>query len=723
MAKDFYKIQKGLSIAPRQSPLDPQNGDIWYDQSLQQFQKRQDGVTSEIVGTQDPQTLYQKAVGDALRFVELTAAPATPSAGSRLIYAKNDGKFYQKGSDGLEKAVGSGSGSGGVNFIGLSSSWSPDFTDDRDAEGSVGQWAAYKDAPGTSPVDALNNIPVDGAPSVTITRSTANKLNGSASFLLSVPAGATRQGEGVSVPFYVPEAYRGKKVCIKFPFKVVSGSIVEDDFITSVVDVTGTPQLQPVSHIGKLAGSSRTVLAYFDVPTNMTQGRLAIHVARASNTGQVDIAFDDVEIGLNNVAYGDVVNEEYVSNSNSTSTASDTASFVTGVGSNIPNGATGTTYARRVRFARPITVNDRLQVELDPANTGQWIPVEHLFPGQRENGIDYGIRFGQVAGTTDVDVFFGIGGARPTSATYGVYGAPWSSFTAYKWRVVRRTVVRNVQMAESAVEYAYNTSTADNSDTTSFGYGPEGVAIGSFTTAERVKRVRFTRPVGPTNHVKLQHKVNGVWMDAANSYLNWETQGAARYGMRIAPVSGSSTDFDVFFAVSGAFASGAYGAAGAVWSSVTNVSWRLVKSENANFVGAESKVVVSASVTNSSAISTNTTAVIPFSAVDSTSTHSGSFTTGAAAKFTAPRADFYRVSVIGGTNVSADTGYVRLQIRKNGTNFGLPVASQSSTTIQTMPSISKTIWLNAGDTLDATLAYAQGVNQTVSAEIYIESVN
>lgn len=48
MAKDFYKIQKGLSVVPRPAPSSPDNGDIWYDQALNKFQKRENGLTSDL---------------------------------------------------------------------------------------------------------------------------------------------------------------------------------------------------------------------------------------------------------------------------------------------------------------------------------------------------------------------------------------------------------------------------------------------------------------------------------------------------------------------------------------------------------------------------------------------------------------------------------------------------------------------------------------------------
>lgn len=198
---------------------------------------------------------------------------------------------------GLKFAAGGGGGGAGVNFIGLDSTWATSSTDDRDFENTVGNWAAYADAAGTEPVDGTG-----GTPNTTITQITTSHLNGAGSGRITLTTGATRQGEGVSVNFYVPEGYRGKKASIKFPFKI-TGTVSKDDFKIFVYDVTNASLITPFT-AGKILGSQGTGLAYFDVPTTMAQGRLIIHVARASNTGAVTIDIDDVELGPNSVTYG-----------------------------------------------------------------------------------------------------------------------------------------------------------------------------------------------------------------------------------------------------------------------------------------------------------------------------------------------------------------------------------------------------------------------------------
>lgn len=76
------------------------------------------GVSGNIVGTTDPQSLTNKTFLDELRINELTSSPSTPASGIKLLYAKDDGKVYTKDSEGVEKEIGSGAGgTAGKNYF------------------------------------------------------------------------------------------------------------------------------------------------------------------------------------------------------------------------------------------------------------------------------------------------------------------------------------------------------------------------------------------------------------------------------------------------------------------------------------------------------------------------------------------------------------------------------------------------------------------------------
>lgn len=176
-------------------------------------------------------------------------------------------------------------------------------TADRDAEASIGNWAAYADAAASSPVDMTG-----GVPNTTITRTiTAGEiLRGNASFKITKTSGASRQGEGVSVSFTVPPSFQGKPVSIKIPFKVTSGSVVEGDFKAFIYDVTNSILITPFNN--DIIGASGTLMAQFvstasaATPANQTY-RVGIHVASATNSS-VNIVFDDVQVFQEQLAYG-----------------------------------------------------------------------------------------------------------------------------------------------------------------------------------------------------------------------------------------------------------------------------------------------------------------------------------------------------------------------------------------------------------------------------------
>lgn len=70
------------------------------------------GVTGDIVGTTDNQTLENKNIlaptfSDITIFTEQSSVVTTPASGQRLLYAKADG-FYEKDSLGVENLIGSG---------------------------------------------------------------------------------------------------------------------------------------------------------------------------------------------------------------------------------------------------------------------------------------------------------------------------------------------------------------------------------------------------------------------------------------------------------------------------------------------------------------------------------------------------------------------------------------------------------------------------------------
>jgi hypothetical protein len=146
-----------------------------------------------------------------------------------------------------------------------------------------------------------------------------------------------------------------------------------------------------------------------------------VPVAEWAGSGTVQLAQNDVE---------------YASNNSPTATADDSSSFAYGPsGSRIPSVTLSTAVRKRVRFQTPIQVGDRLSIELNPAGTSQWYPLEYgafLDTSGRSiatatDASSYGVGYLRQISNTDVDVYF---------FRYRTSTANWSDITeTVNWRV------------------------------------------------------------------------------------------------------------------------------------------------------------------------------------------------------------------------------------------------------------------------------------------------
>jgi hypothetical protein len=185
------------------------------------------------------------------------------------------------------------------NLLGLNSSFVLATPTDRDAESSVGNWIAYADAAGTSPVDMTGGSPTATA----ISRNTVSPLNGTGNFVLSTSFVGSVQGEGVSCVVHVPPAYRGTVLEFGFAY-TATGTFVEDDFRLFAYDVTNSTVITPYS-AGKILGAGPSkASAIFPIPTNCAQLRVGIHIAAATGVGAPTISFDDVYVTPHVSSYG-----------------------------------------------------------------------------------------------------------------------------------------------------------------------------------------------------------------------------------------------------------------------------------------------------------------------------------------------------------------------------------------------------------------------------------
>jgi hypothetical protein len=137
-----------------------------------------------------------------------------------------------------------------------------------------------------------------------------------------------------------------------------------------------------------------------------------------------------------------------------------------------------------------------------------------------------------------------------------------------------------VNVAQNDVEYAFNTSATTASDPTSFGYGPEGIAMQAFApagTAVVSKRIQWQRPMqnGDTAVVEVHDGTNWVSMMERLAGRTLNDAATTAYGFSLTSLSSTQMDVNFFSAPF----------PGLAWSALSGFKWRVRKSSAGAAVG------------------------------------------------------------------------------------------------------------------------------------------
>ena len=150
---------------------------------------------------------------------------------------------------------------------------------------------------------AASGLTLAGATSslVTASRTTTGGevLDGTAS-LKVVKSAANAENEGVSCNAYVPLGYRDQRLSIQFPFKILSGSLVDGDLKAYIYDITNSQLITPINNNATTSGLQKMV---FNMPSNTTQIRVGLAFATTSTTA-VTFAIDDIVVGPQEIILG-----------------------------------------------------------------------------------------------------------------------------------------------------------------------------------------------------------------------------------------------------------------------------------------------------------------------------------------------------------------------------------------------------------------------------------
>jgi hypothetical protein len=519
-------------------------------------------VTEASSATLSNKTLLTPVIDDYFDLNE-ESAPSTPASGKVRVYAKTDNKLYLKDDLGTETAVGS-SGSGEINAI---------TTGSTDATG----WLA-----GTSHTVATNT---SNSPLSPITTT---------SIAITATSTATESStSGGYKTFTLPTSLLSKKLKAEFYVTTSASQTWALSVYQSTTRLALTTDSSSVTNLP--SGVTQKYTAYFDANTSTGY---TVSLTRTAGSGTTTAYVTSVIVGPGIQPQGAVVGEPIAYTPTITN-------FGNGVG-----------YLNWERSGTKIKITGTLIVGSSlPTGTISWSLPSGLTADYSTipKGVGNSNAYQRVGiATSYVTEYFTAAIVRDntstTNFTFSGNGSTYPSQLDWGTNAGSITLVANdaitidmevpiaewagsgkVNLAQNDVEYAFNTSTTDASDTSSFGYGPGGARFSAVTTP-RAKRVKFQTPIQSGDQIIFEVSADtGVtWLQTEQSGLltTNSTQNTKSFGTYIDYISSTQIDiiFNTFRLANGA----TFGADGATWTALAsgaNFLWRVRKSSAGAAVG------------------------------------------------------------------------------------------------------------------------------------------
>lgn len=446
--------------------------------------------------------------------------------------------------------------------------------DNGNFEEGIKNYNIYKDAYLTYPEDGIGGSPLY----VSLKSSNINPLIGLNSGIITKANGDAR-GEGISKDFTIDRGLVNDTMKIEFVYET-------SDNYSDSIEVF----LYDKTNLGFLPLSTQTIqstynktgkfIAIFN-PSTSNDYRIIFHVV--SNTiSEWTVNIDDIVIGNKDTLSGTAISEwqSYTPALSGFTTSSSNVKWRR-VGSNmeIMGQLTIATVTNYMTVYFPEGYTNKIYNEgntLQAVGTCTALDVGSTFYSggvyaYTENTIRFLKDAGGTAYTTAVPFTWVAGDILSFQVSIPI--SQWSS---------------NINLITDFTEYAYNYSTTTTSDTTSFGYGPEGAFFQAFTPSgisSITKLCKFKNPIKPTDKITLEfgREIDGVWVWTDMSYNN--SFGGAYYRN-----DAGTTAYGVLGGISSTYGLNSYtisfyssATVGIPWSAIANLyKWRVRKTSNGN---------------------------------------------------------------------------------------------------------------------------------------------
>ncbi len=507
------------------------------------------------------------------------ATPATPSSGKVAIYAKNDKKLYTLNSLGTEVQVGAGAGGSGKNYLSTYSDFSLDpstgMVNNLTATGNRG-----------------SNTTVWGANTTSLLSQTSTALRDTTSAQLVNGSSASNFIES---PLFTLETIdvNTNQLFISFDMNSAGSAVATNDWLLQVIryNSSGVFQENITPSITSVPSGYYQFKCAFNHSATATD-QYAIRFRSNTATART-LTIDTLVVGPQAVISSAAIGAwlAWTPTITGFGTVTGLSAFYRRVGDSMQGQVffTGGTIAASLAS---VSLPTNLNIDSSKINATSTAAVSPKIGEYSAHNANNSGPILAAATTSTTVVYFGGGYSTGGSELLPQLGTGVTASTisvALNFTIPISQWTANVTLAGNPnIEYAFNTSTTDASDTTSFGYGASGIQ-GVFNTTSltsiRNKRIRFQTAIQPTDRIQIEISTGGgKWNplmggDFSSGLLPLVFQSANGYGMGLNFSNINTTDVDVTFGQYAAASGATFSSVGTLWSSATyaNYKWRVAK--------------------------------------------------------------------------------------------------------------------------------------------------